>query len=449
MAGPMNRTHFSLCSGIGGIDLAAHWANFTNTGFCEQDLFCQAVLRKNFGRDILIFDDVRALTAESLRERGAPWPFLVSAGFPCQDVSICGAQKGLGTETAPTNRSGLWFACLRFIRDSQPRYVLIENVRNLVHQGIDVILGGLGEAGYTCWAGIMGAEAVGAPHRRERVFIVGFNADCDGAEWDRGGCSSLADSVCQGRTSVGDGATHKECATNSIGASSNAAAGVAHFGDACGCRCSGIARRGTGAEPSDGHSRNACRSVADTNSARCIEQQRLVSVEAEHAALKCRCLQLADAEGGESDAGERRRLEQASGSRESADAAAGPCGYNGFLCHQLADAEGIRERESNDAPNALSAAKTAGQIPSRGSRWPAGPGQPQHEWEAPRTVPGTQSSLDLAADGLSRQLVRRDGRLRRLALKAAGNAVVPQQCYPVLAAIASHDEQYQKCGAAQ
>lgn len=279
------RTHFSLCSGIGGIDLACEWANFVNLGFCEQDLFCQAVLRKNFGQGIPIFGDVRTLTAESLWERGIDWPFLVSAGFPCQDVSIAGVQAGLGTEDAPTGRSGLWFACLRFIRDVRPRYVLIENVRNLVHQGIDVVLGGLGEAGYTCWAGIMGAEAVGAPHRRERVFIAGFNSSCDGSEWNRGSgrrpdadaqslgerepldqensgsgsraagqvpcsggdslkravnqSSAVADSDECGRRTDESHLSERQCDDLR---GSPAVAGVAEMGDACDCRCTGGAR---------------------------------------------------------------------------------------------------------------------------------------------------------------------------------------------------------------
>lgn len=420
----MKLTHFSLCSGIGGVDLAACWAGFQSLGFCEQDLFCQAVLRKNFGQNSEIFGDVRTLTAQSLWERGVDWPFLVSAGFPCQNLSIAGKKEGIGTEAAPTDRSGLWFACLRFIRDSRPRYVLIENVRNLVHQGIDVVLGGLEQAGYTCWAGIMGAEAVGAPHRRERVFIVGFNANCDRAGWGSvgnptphtGPTTELADTdECRRRTHEPDLPTRQQ---HAVRGSLSAAAGVAHFGDACGCRCTGGARGRAGAEPANGHSRDAgggqSECMADTESDGAERSYRRIHVE-------------------------RTRTDCAPFGTAFCKAA--DCSCQG---KSLADADGagrVQQQRPVTVPAEHASAFRGGVF-----RWPAGPGQPQHEWEAPRTVPGTGSRLDFAVDGVSRGLVRRAGRLRRLALKAAGNAVVPAQCYPVLVAIANHHREHGTSG---
>lgn len=428
--------------------MAGTWAGFQSLGFCEQDLFCQAVIRKNFGQDSQIFGDVRTLTAQSLWERGINWPFLVSAGFPCQQISIAGNKEGLGTEAAPTDRSGLWFACLRFIRDCQPRYVLLENVRNLVNQGIDVVLGGLEQAGYTCWAGVMGAEAVGAPHRRERVFIVGFNASCDGAEWgsmgnpdgvmvcregankpavlaetqsDASGArrstvcnptphtvptTELADTdECRRRTHEPDLPTRQQ---HAVRGSLSAVAGVAHLGNACGCRCSGGTRGRAGTEPADGHSYDVGKAVA-----------------------------VAEILGHERKRG-RVSPERAGAGASPVGAGFQPAPSDSRAGEPLADTNGagrVQQQRPVSGPAEHASAFRGGVF-----RWPTGPGQPQHEWEAPRTVPGTQSCLDFATDGVSRGLVRRAGRLRRLALKAAGNAVAPQQCWPVLVAIREHHE---------
>lgn len=181
-------THISLFSGVGGIDLAAHWAGFQATAFCEQNEFCQKVLRKNFGAEIEIFDDVRTLTKESLRRRGvdAESVSLVSGGFPCQDISAAGKGEGITGE-----RSGLWFEMRRIIGDVRPGSVAIENVPALRTRGADTVIEGLEALGYRLaspadlWPElavypeahipgpfVVGAWAVGAPHRRNRVFIV-------------------------------------------------------------------------------------------------------------------------------------------------------------------------------------------------------------------------------------------------------------------------------------
>jgi DNA (cytosine-5)-methyltransferase 1 len=162
----------SLFSGIGGIDLAAQWAAIETVAFCESEPFCQKVLRKNFGQDIVIFDDVRTLTAESLRARGIdPESIsLVGGGFPCQDVSEAGQGAGIEGE-----RSGLWRHMSRIIGEIAPTWVLVENVRGLRTRGIDRVISDLEGEGYTvappC---VVGAWSVGAPHRRSRVFIVAY-----------------------------------------------------------------------------------------------------------------------------------------------------------------------------------------------------------------------------------------------------------------------------------
>lgn len=90
-------THFSLFSGIGGIDLAASWAGFTTVGFCEIDPFCQKILKKHWP-DVPIWGDIRSVTADSFRAKtGQRTVDLISGGFPCQPYSVAGKRKAKRT----------------------------------------------------------------------------------------------------------------------------------------------------------------------------------------------------------------------------------------------------------------------------------------------------------------------------------------------------------------
>ena len=161
----MSLSHLSLFSGIGGIDLAAHWAGFETAAFVERDPFCQSVLAKNFP-GTPIYDDITTFDPEPFRGRID----LISGGFPCQDISAANPYgKGLEGE-----RSGLWFKMLEVIEQVRPTWVLAENVRNLVKMGIDTCFLGMEAIGYEVTALIVPACGVGAVHRRERVFIVAY-----------------------------------------------------------------------------------------------------------------------------------------------------------------------------------------------------------------------------------------------------------------------------------
>lgn len=92
---------------------------------------------------------------------------LICGGFPCQDISVSGAGAGLAGE-----RSGLWYEMHRIIGDIQPRWVVVENVAALLSRGMDVVLRDLSQIGYDCEWHVISASAVGAPHRRERVWII-------------------------------------------------------------------------------------------------------------------------------------------------------------------------------------------------------------------------------------------------------------------------------------
>lgn len=101
---------------------------------------------------------------------GRPWRGLVdviSGGFPCQDISAAGKGAGLDGE-----RSGLWTEMLRIIREVRPRYALVENSPMLTRRGLGRVLGDLAEGGYNAAWGVLSAAALGAPHIRERIWIV-------------------------------------------------------------------------------------------------------------------------------------------------------------------------------------------------------------------------------------------------------------------------------------
>jgi DNA (cytosine-5)-methyltransferase 1 len=164
-----------LFSGIGGLDLAAEMAGIKVIGFCEIEPFPVEVLTKRFP-GVPIFEDVRKLTAEVIRDRtgmdASQSIDIIFGGFPCQDLSQAGKQAGL--EGA---RSGLWFEMLRVISELRPRYVLAENVRGAVNLALDTVYSGLVGEGYKVYPYVIPASAVGAPHQRERLFVVGVRED--------------------------------------------------------------------------------------------------------------------------------------------------------------------------------------------------------------------------------------------------------------------------------
>jgi DNA (cytosine-5)-methyltransferase 1 len=153
--------HLSLFSGIGGIDLAAHWAGMQTVAFVEQNKFCQQILAKHWP-NVPIFDDVKKLTKDDISE-----PIdIISGGFPCQPFSNAGKQLGKEDDRH------LWPHYSRLIQEFKPRWVVGENVAGIINLALDDVLADLEALGYTSRAFVIPACAVGAHHRRERVFIV-------------------------------------------------------------------------------------------------------------------------------------------------------------------------------------------------------------------------------------------------------------------------------------
>jgi len=146
-----------------------------------------------------IWDDV--CTFDGLPWRGAV--DLVSGGFPCQDISLAGSGAGLDGA-----RSGLWLEMARIIREVRPRYAFVENSPALTARGLGRVLGDLAEMGFDARWGVLGAAHVGAPHRRERIWILADDRSQrrEGPQW--GGayrapraeasqrCDSVADAEC-------------------------------------------------------------------------------------------------------------------------------------------------------------------------------------------------------------------------------------------------------------
>jgi DNA (cytosine-5)-methyltransferase 1 len=166
-----------LFSGIGGFSLGLErTGGFETVAFCEINPFCRAVLAKHWP-EVPCYDDVRTLTAERLAADGIAVD-VICGGFPCQDLSVAGRGAGLSGE-----RSGLWSEIHRLTRDLRPRYVIVENVAAILGRGLDRVLGDLAEIGMDAEWHCIPAGAVGAPHIRDRFWLVAYpNGDDDRGE---------------------------------------------------------------------------------------------------------------------------------------------------------------------------------------------------------------------------------------------------------------------------
>lgn len=160
--------YLSLFSGIGGLDLGLDRAGMTCVGQVEIDPFCQRVLAKHWP-EVPRHDDVRT-AVDWWRSKPRPRVDVVAGGFPCQPVSTA------GDRLAQDDPRWLWPALASVLRALRPRYVVLENVIGLFTAGFDHVLGDLAGLGFDAEWGVLSACAVGAPHSRERVFIVAHTA---------------------------------------------------------------------------------------------------------------------------------------------------------------------------------------------------------------------------------------------------------------------------------
>jgi DNA (cytosine-5)-methyltransferase 1 len=165
-----------LFSGIGGFSLGLERVGMKTVAFCEVDKKCQKVLQKHWP-DVPIFDDVSNLTGEEIGKRIEETIDVIVGGFPCQDISVAGAGEGLEGK-----RSGLWSEFHRLIKEIKPQYAIIENVSALRSRGLDQVLRSLSEIGYDAEWNCIPASAFGAPHRRDRIWIMAYPRRSSGGE---------------------------------------------------------------------------------------------------------------------------------------------------------------------------------------------------------------------------------------------------------------------------
>lgn len=167
-------------SGIGGFHSGLEKAGMECVGWCEFDKFAQASYRAMYDTDNLWFgSDVTKVKGKDLPKADL-WTF----GFPCQDVSIAGKQKGLKEGT----RSGLFYEIMRLIdecEENKPKWLVCENVKNLLSidggTGFLNVIGEMAERGYSIEWKVYNSKNYGVPQNRERVYIIGYSGkECGG-----------------------------------------------------------------------------------------------------------------------------------------------------------------------------------------------------------------------------------------------------------------------------
>jgi DNA (cytosine-5)-methyltransferase 1 len=334
----MELTHLSLFTGIGGLDLAAEWAGFKTVGQCEWADYPTKVLEKHWP-DVARWRDIRTLTKESFYERtGLHTVDLISGGFPCQPFSVAGNQKGEDDERY------LWPEMFRVIRELTPSWVIGENVPGIIKIAGRTVCENLESEKYAVTVFNFEAAAIGAPHRRDRVFFVANRND--------GQCKPENETVQAGRNA------------------------------ACNGSCS----------------------VENAGRRRC-EQQRVLSQQQRGAESIC-----TGESGAQRSAPEMSkdvayaRYSELPGRNETTQGGEGkPCGKPSSCSCNVPDTESA-ERQSQWGET---------------WRWRAEPRC--SSWWA------TEPELGRVADGVADRVDR---------LKCLGNAVVPQQAYPIFKAIA-------------
>lgn len=167
----------ALFAGAGGGILGGGLLGWRTVCAVEIDPYAAGVLvaRQNDGLlpPFPIWDDVRTFDGHAWR--GAV--DVVSGGFPCQDISVAG--KGAGIDGA---RSGLWSEMARIIGEVRPPFAFVENSPALLVRGFERVLGDLAALGYDCRWTVLGAGDIGAPHQRDRLWLVARDACGDGTE---------------------------------------------------------------------------------------------------------------------------------------------------------------------------------------------------------------------------------------------------------------------------
>jgi len=235
------RTHLDLFSGIGGFALACRWAGVETIGFAEIDDYASKVLAKNFP-GVPNYGDVRNVPA------GAAW--LVTGGFPCQPFSVAGKRRGASDDR------WLWPEMAGVIERVRPRWIVGENVPGIIKMELDTVLSDLERLDYTAWPLVIPAVGVDAPHRRERVWIVGHSERSRQSRHNGRGTGEKSTNRC---ADVADTDTRTSRSSRSQNYQTRA---TDAFG---GCRAN----------------------VPHADNARCTQQRRTIAAQSQHAAAEC------------------------------------------------------------------------------------------------------------------------------------------------------------------
>lgn len=176
----------SLFSGIGAFEKALDNLNvpYELVGYCEIDKYASKSYSAIHGvPEAMNLGDITKIDEKQL-PKGID---LITYGFPCQDISIAGKQKGLYNEDGTQTRSGLFFEALRIIEEVQPRVAIAENVKNLTGkrfaEQFKTVLESLEQAGYNNYWKVLNLKDFGIPQNRERVFIVSIRKDIDNGKF--------------------------------------------------------------------------------------------------------------------------------------------------------------------------------------------------------------------------------------------------------------------------
>lgn len=174
----------SLFSGIGAFESALDriGCHYQLTGYCEIDPYASKSYAQIHGvSESLNLRDVTTIDTALINLLGGA--DLITYGFPCQDISVAGKQRGFTDENGNITRSGLFFEALRVIKDLQPKYAIAENVKALTSKKFTeefrTVLTELDAAGYNNYYAVLNAKDYGIPQNRERVFIISIRKDAD------------------------------------------------------------------------------------------------------------------------------------------------------------------------------------------------------------------------------------------------------------------------------
>lgn len=418
--------HISLCTGCGGIDLGLRRVipSLRTVLYVEIEAFNAANLASKMQSNCLdeapIWTDLKTIPVDGFRDK----VFAISGGYPCQPFSFCGKREG----TEDKDGRHLWPYCRRAVRAIRPIVCFWENVEGHISLGLSTVVSDMEEDGYKTTWGLFSAQVdAKAPHQRKRVFILGLREDVD-AGILKDICPELADpdnsrlerwlsETEGGQPSEGWQPQRKPATQGTCGESvANTKSGES--------RQQETRDRGKG-------TRGGSEELGDTSGQRRKEQHLLHEGREEGGAVSVRSS--AGEELADSDSGGCPSEQHVGGSEGKNKGRQGDLEQGGGTTKELADpnderpqgerAEGDQGRRDNeDVPTGL----------RRGTKWPARPGQPQHWWEPPRTIPVGAAKPSVGGDttgatdrmGDAELYVTCDNRVDEL--RTLGNSVVPQ-----------------------